>query len=80
MSTIDQQPKATPRLSIRPVPDDEDQGTFQGDGDGTLKLPSLKQIKHKIGTREGWLGSYDFGYLCMPTLPFSVGKFKRRAK
>lgn len=27
---------------------------------------------------EGWLGNYDFGYLCMPTLPFGKGKGRRQ--
>lgn len=29
-------------------------------------------------TREGWLGDYDFGYLCMPSMPFGKGKGRRQ--
>ncbi|KAJ6620131.1 xanthine/uracil permease [Mycena sp. CBHHK59/15] len=28
-------------------------------------------IVHKVSTQDGWLGGYDYGWLCMPTLPFS---------
>jgi len=28
--------------------------------------------------REGWLGDYDFKYLCMPTMPFGKGKGRRK--
>jgi hypothetical protein len=28
--------------------------------------------------REGWLGDYDFGYLCTPSLPFGKGKGRRQ--
>jgi len=27
----------------------------------------------KVSTKHGWLGSYDFGWLCMPTLPYGKG-------
>lgn len=30
----------------------------------------------KVSTKEGWLGGYDFGWLCTPTLPF--GKASKR--
>jgi hypothetical protein len=29
-------------------------------------------------SREGWLGDYDFKYLCMPTMPFGKGKGRRK--
>lgn len=31
-------------------------------------------ISKKLTTREGWFGDYNYGWLCTPTLPFSVGK------
>ncbi|KAJ7251896.1 Xanthine/uracil permease [Mycena rebaudengoi] len=30
-----------------------------------------KHIKHKVSTQEGWLGNYDYAWLCMPSWPFS---------
>jgi len=39
----------------------------------TGKLPSWQTIQQSVGTRTGWFGDYDYGFLCMPTLPgFSV--------
>lgn len=32
--------------------------------------------KKKLTTREGWLGNYDYGWLCTPTLPFLTHKDK----
>ncbi|KZP18862.1 xanthine/uracil permease [Athelia psychrophila] len=34
--------------------------------------------KDKLTTRNGWLGDYDYAWLCMPTLPFSTGGSKRK--
>ncbi|KZO96903.1 xanthine/uracil permease [Calocera viscosa TUFC12733] len=31
----------------------------------------LAAVKEKVTTRHGWLGDYDFVWLCAPTLPFS---------
>lgn len=28
--------------------------------------------------RNGWLGDYDYAWLCMPTLPFATGGKKRK--
>lgn len=35
----------------------------------------VKRLQRKFTTREGWLGDYDYGWLCMPSLPF--GKTSR---
>ncbi|KAF9445332.1 purine permease [Macrolepiota fuliginosa MF-IS2] len=37
----------------------------------------LDLVKHKVMTREGWLGDYDYGWLCTPTLPFMNKSAKR---
>ncbi|KAJ7510694.1 xanthine/uracil permease [Mycena galericulata] len=29
------------------------------------------RVSQKVATREGWLSGYDYGWLCMPSLPFS---------
>ncbi|ORZ23767.1 purine permease [Lobosporangium transversale] len=33
------------------------------------KVPTWQTIQQSIGTRSGWLGDYDYGFLCTPTLP-----------
>ncbi|KAF9575681.1 hypothetical protein EC968_002245 [Mortierella alpina] len=35
----------------------------------TGKMPTWRTIQQSVGTRSGWLGDYDYGFLCMPTLP-----------
>ncbi|TFK43972.1 xanthine/uracil permease [Crucibulum laeve] len=30
----------------------------------------VSQIKRKVTTKEGWIGDYDYAWLCTPTLPF----------
>ncbi|KAF9112789.1 hypothetical protein BGX27_002790 [Mortierella sp. AM989] len=37
------------------------------------KLPTWQTVQESLGTRSGWFGDYDYGFLCKPTLPgFSV--------
>ncbi|KIJ50827.1 hypothetical protein M422DRAFT_244775 [Sphaerobolus stellatus SS14] len=33
--------------------------------------------KQKVTTADGWLGSYDYAWLCIPTLPFTKSYHKR---
>ncbi|KAF9977161.1 hypothetical protein BGZ73_006832 [Actinomortierella ambigua] len=33
------------------------------------KLPSWATTREVLTTRQGWMGDYDYGFLCMPTLP-----------
>ncbi|KAF9177522.1 hypothetical protein BGZ50_008655 [Haplosporangium sp. Z 11] len=33
------------------------------------KFPTWQTIQQSLGTRTGWFGDYDYGFLCMPTLP-----------
>ncbi|KAJ3036594.1 hypothetical protein HDV00_002554 [Rhizophlyctis rosea] len=44
----------------------------------SMKLPSAAELKHKLTTKEGWIGDYDYGWLCMPTLPCLPKKTVRR--
>lgn len=30
----------------------------------------LSNLKHTLTTKDGWLGDYDYGFLCMPKIPF----------
>lgn len=46
-----------------------------------MKRPSSSSWKKKLTTKDGWIGSYDFAWLCTPTLPVyhpERGKRKRR--
>ncbi|EKM60121.1 uncharacterized protein PHACADRAFT_138561 [Phanerochaete carnosa HHB-10118-sp] len=38
----------------------------------------LDRLAHKITTKEGWLGDYDYAWLCTPTLPCAFGRKKRK--
>lgn len=33
----------------------------------------VRVVQHKLTTRKGWLGDYDYAWLCSPALPFSIG-------
>lgn len=36
------------------------------------------RIKHKLTTRDGWLGDFDYAWLCLPQLPWgNLGKGRR---
>ncbi|KAG8986181.1 hypothetical protein FRB90_004174, partial [Tulasnella sp. 427] len=37
----------------------------------------VKRAIHKVSTRDGWLGDYDFGWLCTPVLPWMKTKKSR---
>lgn len=39
-------------------------------------------VYDKVTTRHGWLGDYDYAWLCIPTLPFSLpgSRFKRKTR
>lgn len=54
----------------------------------TPRITSFKayvsRLVTKFTTRHGWVGDYDYAWLCAPSLPFSIGKSanskpKRRA-
>ncbi len=55
-SIHDSHPKAIPPPQVAPPPRD-----FRG---------RAKFVKHKLTTRRGWLGDYDYAWLCLPSLPF----------
>ncbi|KAJ2936298.1 hypothetical protein H1R20_g797, partial [Candolleomyces eurysporus] len=58
MSAVDSQPQAIPSPEV-PKP-----SRFDG-----VKT-KFAHIKEKVTTREGWVGDYDYAWLCTPTLPF----------
>ncbi|KAI6152535.1 xanthine/uracil permease [Pisolithus tinctorius] len=50
----------------------------------TDSFPAIRKhattVRNKVTTKHGWLGDYDYAWLCSPTLPFSISgnKFARR--
>lgn len=40
---------------------------------GTRLQNKARHIVTKVTTRDGWVGDYDFGWLCLPTLPYGKG-------
>lgn len=48
---------------------------------GDTKPTWRERVAHttnRVSTREGWLGAYDYGWLCLPALPFTKS-YNRRA-
>ncbi|KAG0098576.1 hypothetical protein BGZ93_011105 [Podila epicladia] len=74
MTEITHQPEA--RASPVFILDPQANRTKEGDIDlshTVQKLPTWQTVQQSLGTKSGWLGDYDYGFLCMPTLPgFSV--------
>ncbi|KAF6749014.1 purine permease [Ephemerocybe angulata] len=65
MSAIDSQPQATA------PPEVPRSSRFGG------VKESLVRMKEKVTTKEGWVGDYDYAWLCTPSLPF-LGKKEDR--
>ena len=41
----------------------------------------VHRLHQKLTTKHGWVGDYDYAWLCMPTMPWSWGRARsRRAK
>ncbi|KIK14591.1 hypothetical protein PISMIDRAFT_642226 [Pisolithus microcarpus 441] len=42
----------------------------------TRSFPAIRKhataLRNKLTTKHGWLGDYDYAWLCSPTLPFSI--------
>ena len=38
----------------------------------------IGRFSHKLTTKEGWFGDYNYAWLCTPTLPFAIGGRKKR--
>ncbi|KAJ7469021.1 xanthine/uracil permease [Mycena latifolia] len=38
------------------------------------KFSAVSRIKHKLLTRDGWIGANDYAWFCTPSLPCSVSK------
>ncbi|KAJ7089093.1 Xanthine/uracil permease [Mycena epipterygia] len=38
----------------------------------------ISRLKTKVTTRDGWLGNYDYAWLCLPSLPFGNHKKSRQ--
>ena len=72
-SVIKEQPSSIPPPDSAPAP-----------GHAGKRAAIRTQVSHlydKVTTRHGWLGDYDYAWLCMPTLPFSLpGRFKGKRR
>jgi uric acid-xanthine permease len=44
---------------------------------GTRIANKARQTLTKVTTREGWVGDYDFVWLCAPTLPYGKNKARK---
>ncbi|CAO3569397.1 unnamed protein product [Mortierella alpina] len=65
-------PTEAPVYEVRPDADQDDLAHTTG------SLPSLSSIYHALFTKDGWLGDYDYGFLCMPTIPCMNHKLSRQ--
>ncbi|KAI9056562.1 Xanthine/uracil permease [Trametes sanguinea] len=34
----------------------------------------MKRLQQKLTTKHGWVGDYDYAWLCMPTIPWRLGR------
>ncbi|KAF9370407.1 hypothetical protein CPB97_002758 [Podila verticillata] len=70
MTEITHQPEAVASPVF--ILDPQANRTKEGDIDlshTVQKLPTWQAVQQSLGTRSGWFGDYDYGFLCMPTLP-----------
>ena len=65
--TTTKQPGYVPEPTINSVEDDEANDLDRS----VVHFPSFNGIKRKFSTREGWVGDFDYAWLCLPSLPFS---------
>ncbi|OSD04365.1 Xanthine/uracil permease [Trametes coccinea BRFM310] len=38
----------------------------------------MKRLQQKLTTRHGWVGDYDYAWLCMPTAPWRLGRARSK--
>ncbi|GFZ42979.1 Purine permease [Saitozyma sp. JCM 24511] len=41
------------------------------------KDPFVRRVTKKLTTKEGWFGSYNFGFLCLPQFPYGKNRVAR---
>lgn len=71
MSIHKEQPDPIPDLRVNSEPP---LSTSERPSRGSAIKSKLGQYKRKATTKEGWFGDYDYGYLCMPYIPFMKQK------
>ncbi|KAG6845537.1 hypothetical protein H0H87_007781 [Tephrocybe sp. NHM501043] len=59
-----------PQAAVLPVLDSAYFASRIGQPTGTFLQSRAKALKRKMLTREGWIGDYDYTWLCTPALPF----------
>lgn len=67
MSSIHSVTKEQPSPTVAPSATDAVERSHEPAPDGIGRC--IRRLKHKFTTREGWLGDYDYAWLCMPALP-----------
>lgn len=41
------------------------------------RAPFYKRAIQKVSTKEGWLGDYDYKYMCLPQFPYGKRAVKK---
>ncbi|KAG0366980.1 permease family-domain-containing protein [Gamsiella multidivaricata] len=65
-------PTEAPAYEVRSSPAHDDLSHTAG------SLPTLQAVYETLFTKDGWLGDYDYGFLCMPTIPCMNRKSARQ--
>ena len=71
-------------MSVHSVTKEQPDWTPPPDPSKSSRAEALRlraaRLGEKLTTKEGWVGGYDYAWLCSPSLPFSFGggKAKRR--
>ncbi|KAL0573529.1 hypothetical protein V5O48_008434 [Marasmius crinis-equi] len=68
-SELKQQPEPTPSLSVESAFLEGNGGTSDQAESRGFRIRA-GNLKRKLTTRDGWFGSYDYRWLCMPVIPF----------
>lgn len=68
LKTTTTQPEAIPPPEFSTLPLEKSHGIQS----------KFRRALTKFTTRDGWLGDYDYAWLCMPTLPFTRGGKRAR--
>ncbi|KAF5363328.1 hypothetical protein D9756_000074 [Leucocoprinus leucothites] len=67
----------TPAIINQPTPTEKPSAARPAPPRTSGLRETYELVKHKVTTREGWLGDYNYGWLCTPTLPFMNKKKSR---
>lgn len=79
MST-NKQPESTTAPSLRQSSEDVTSATREAPTNTHRRTVGerVADIRDKVSTRHGWVGDYDYAWLCTPVLPFMSSSNRRR--